>query len=265
MSRNRVQKLILLPEYIEFKENLLAEAAFIELDKCGEPIRQVYLALSENTFMVASESVPNYFTNTSVKYNADIDLDTDGMDLEWVVPIGFIDIKEDNRIRVLTVDSRQGRIGHYMLSNIWGGARKDWVIWQEALAEVRNDPYSYTRCLFKNYEIPDKVYDNKTMSRKRSQILHKKALSLENLTNKVMNKMYQIQEDLDQRTGKNQNQDDNTSLHAHNHNNSGTLLCCMRDASSQTDVEETPKKGRKTSFKARCLGCCLGGKAKRRS
>lgn len=261
MARNRIQKLILQPEYSEFKDTLLAEGAFIELDKCGEPIRQVFLAISENVFILASENVPDYVLCPSVKYDADVDLDTDGMELEWVVPNGFLDINTDSSQRILTIDTRTGRIGHFLLSDIWGSARKDWVIWKEALQDIQDDPYSYTKCLFKDFHIPDKVYDMSAVNRKRSQLNQKKAKSLETLTNKVMTKMYEIQDEMESK--KNKQKLKNSASQSND-------AYFTKEAGSQTsfnnDSDKIQKKMKQKgqSCSAMLKRMCFGGKAKQR-
>ncbi|CAC5390219.1 unnamed protein product [Mytilus coruscus] len=261
MARNRIQKLILLPEYSEFKDTLLAEAAFIELDKCGEPIRQVFLGISENVFILASENVPDYVQCPSIIYDADVDLDTDGMELEWIVPNGFLEINTDTSHRILSIDSRNGRIGHYLLSDIWGSARKDWVIWKEALQEIHDDPYSYTKCLFKDFIIPGKVYDMTDVNRKRSQLHQKKAKSLETLTNKVMTKMYEIQDEMESKKNKQKLKESSSQSHdAYFTKETGSQTSFNND----NDKKQKKMKKKGQSCSAMLKRFCFGGKAKQR-
>ncbi|OWF54195.1 uncharacterized protein LOC110445444 [Mizuhopecten yessoensis] len=148
---SRLQKLLMSEEYLELEDNVLVEGAFIELDKRGDAIKQVLLGLTRDSFIVAKDVIIDYRKFPSVKYDADVDLDINDLELEWIIPVCYIEISRVPHEHVLNILSRNGRHRYYMLTNIGGNEKKQWHVWMERAKYIQDDPYGYVKQLYNQW------------------------------------------------------------------------------------------------------------------
>ncbi|XP_069132807.1 uncharacterized protein [Argopecten irradians] len=160
-EEGRLQKLLMSGEYTELEDNVLVEGIFIELDKRGDPLRQVLLGLTRDSFLVAKEVVTDYRRFPSVKYDADVDLDINDLEMDWIIPLCYIEISRVPNERVLNILSQNGRHRYYMLSNIGGNMKKIWHTWMDRVKYIHDDPYGYVKQLYNQWNDTFDLFDVK--------------------------------------------------------------------------------------------------------
>ncbi|XP_033751836.1 uncharacterized protein LOC117335765 [Pecten maximus] len=155
----RLQKLLMSDEYSELEDNVLVEGIFIELDKRGDPLRQVLLGLTRDSFVVAKDVIKDYRKFPSVKYDADVDLDISDLEMDWIIPLCYLKITRVPNERVLNILSQNGRHRYYMMSNIGGNVKKKWSTWTERVKYIHDDPYGYIKQLYNQWNEHFELFD----------------------------------------------------------------------------------------------------------
>ncbi|XP_060084143.1 uncharacterized protein LOC132563397 [Ylistrum balloti] len=165
---SRLQKMLMSGEYSELEDKVLVEGAFIELDKRGDAIRQVLLGLTRDSFIVAKDVIKDYRKIPSVKYDADVDLDINDLEMEWIIPVCFLEITRIPHKRMLNILSRNGRHRYYMMTNIGGNAKKKWSAWMERVKYIHDDPYGYIKQLYNQWNDNFEIFDLEDRNGKNS-------------------------------------------------------------------------------------------------
>ncbi|KAK3101726.1 hypothetical protein FSP39_005882 [Pinctada imbricata] len=153
----RIQQLISSEDYADFEEEIIVEDQFVELDKYGDPIRPVFLALTKTSVLIAVDDLPDIRSSRASVLNGREESESEELELQWFAPLFLVDISMILDEEMLSIKTAVGYKRYFLLSNTRGGGDRDlnWLKWIMNIENANQDIQGYVRKMREKWQIED--------------------------------------------------------------------------------------------------------------